>query len=59
MYWVVVGTAVTLIVSFPADVLNVNRWPFFGAGPLGEKTPRVFTSPRQDKGMTGLFAVAG
>ena len=57
--WLLVGLAVTTTVRFPAVVVNVWCWPFTGVGPVGEKTPRACTSPRQTAGMTGLFAVAG
>jgi hypothetical protein len=37
---VLVGLAVTTTVRFPAEVVNVWRWPFFGGGPPPvEKTP--------------------
>ena len=57
--WRLVGAAVTTTLRFPAEVINVCRWPFFGVGPVGEKTPWACTSPRQATGKMGLFAVAG
>ena len=58
--WLLVGVAVTTTVRFPAEVMNVWCWPFFGGRPPPvEKTPWAFTSPRQATGMMGLFAVAG
>jgi hypothetical protein len=37
---VLVGFAVTTTASFPAEVVNVWRWPFFGpVPPPVEKTP--------------------
>ena len=57
--WLLVGAAVTSTVRFPAEVVNVWCWPFFGVGPVGEKTPWVLTRPRQATGKMGLFTAAG
>ena len=50
MYWLLIGAAVTLTVSFPARVLNVNRWPFFGAGPLARKRRECSPAPARTRG---------